>query len=453
MFPKEPDSEDEEEETEPVSADDTETGSDPPSQNGTEPSNEPEPLEERYPEATTDIQLEYAEVVDENYAEHSDYYREFISDEELDEDFIDAQLELLMEEASDQWQEDILVTRALDQDDWTRNGRAHVKPDGSEGPAYDNPFTLRSAPDAFVLGYFNSTGNVYDPRTGEYLGFQPDETFGEGPDGDLVHYGDKVGLKGDRNGNGSIAEFLDGVEPEDLDPNEMHTVMAYNRPEEGEPGDETFEMMEDMMEEDVPPEVFREVMENTPNRTNTENIPPRVNMHTIDLGTVEIDQTYNPGEEWAQVIYQENMPRELRGPVNYTLYVPDIEGNIGGTVLDFADRPDHPFHDIGNAGIVEPFSNIAGVSPSAGTWHYTAGTSFQETYWHGVGGHMNSEANPREPPEGTPTLTTDWYEGKPLRFLDREWRDVLTGMNVRNRFYYRTPFHRERSYYHEGFDK
>jgi hypothetical protein len=66
---------------------------------------------------------------------------------------------------------------------------------------------------------------------------------------------------------------------------------------------------------------------------------------------------------------------------------------------------------------------------------------------------MNSEANPREPPEGTPTLTTDWYEGKPLRFLDREWRDVLTGMNVRNRFYYRTPFHRERSYYHEGFDK
>jgi hypothetical protein len=412
----------------------------------TEIGDEPEPLEERYPEATTDIQFEYAEVVDENYAEHADYYRDFISDEELDEDFIDAQLELLMEEASDQWQEDILVTRALDQDDWTRNGRHHIDPDGSEGPAYDNPFTLRSAPDAFVLGYFNSTGHVFNPRTGEYRGFQPDETFGEGPDGDLQHYGDKVGLKGDRNGNGSIAEFLDGVEPEDLDPNEMHTVMAYNRPEEAEPGDETFEMMEDMMEEDVPPEVFREVMENTPNRTNTENIPPRVNMHTIDLGEAGPTEGQVSSEE-ARQIYEENMPRELRGPVNYTIYVPDIEDGPGaGYTLPLVEDTEMVGEYSGHGAIVIPYDRHPDPE-------WAAMGTFQELYWHGVATHPFNDIpdDQHEPPNGTPTLTTN--VPTTLDFLDREWREVLRGMNVRHRFYYQTPFHRERVYGLDGFQK
>jgi hypothetical protein len=160
------------------------------------------------------------------------------------------------------------------------------------------------------------------------------------------------------------------------------------------------------------------------------------------MGTVEIDQTYNVGEEWASEIHQENMPRELRGPVNYTLYVPDIEEGIGGIRLGFADSPDQPLHNIGNGGIVEPYSN-----------RFAAIASFQETYWHGVATHPDNDIENHEPAEGTPTLTTDGYEGRPLRFLDREWRDVLTGMNVNNRHFYQTPFHRERSYGPYQFDK
>jgi len=290
-----------------------------------------EPITERYPQATSAVQQDFARVVDEEYSESSDYFRSFLSDSELEEGFKDEQLGILLEKAPDRWQKSILETEALDQDDWTRNGRNHIDPEGNPGPDYENPFTLSTAPDSFLEGYFNSTGHVYDPRTGEYLGFQPEETYGEHEPSGLKHYGDKVGLKGDRNGNGSIAEFLKGVEREDLDPNQMHTVMAYNWMD-NKPDEEAFEEMNEIMEEKVPEDVFQDVMENTPNRSNLEEVPAEVNMYTIDLG--QVPGGFSTGGREARQIYDRNMPEELRGPVPYTLYVNDMPGSVRGVSFD-----------------------------------------------------------------------------------------------------------------------
>ena len=78
--------------------------------------------------------------------------------------------------------------------------------------------------------------------------------------------------------------------------------------------------------------------------------------------------------------------------------------------------------------------------------------TFQELYWHGVGTHPDhdikfveeGELDPPqvEPPNGTPTLTTDSLEK--LDFLPSEWRHVIRGMNTRFRPFYQTPFHKNR---------
>jgi hypothetical protein len=403
-----------------------------------------EPITERYPEATSTVQQDFARVVDEEYPESSDYFRSFLSDAELEEDFKDEQLSILLEKAPERWRKSILVTEALDQDDWTRNGRNHINPEGNPGPDYENPFTLSTAPDSFLEGYFNSTGHVYDPRTGEYLGFQPEETYGVHEPSGLKHYGDKVGLKGDRNGNGSIAEFLEGVEREDLNPDQMHTMMAYNwmdyKPEE-----EAFEEMNEIMEEKVPEDVFRDVMENTPNRSNLEEVPAKVNMYTIDLGQVPYD--FRTDGEEAHEIYDRNMPEELRGPVPHTLYVNDLPSNAGGLPTGTYIPPDSQVSPIGHAA-----SAIPHTGSNEEAHHHNARLTFQELYWHRVGTHPNHdikfvedrELDPPqvEPPNGTPTLTTDSLEK--LDFLPSEWRHVIRGMNTRFRPFYQTPFHKNR---------
>lgn len=402
-----------------------------------------EPITEKYPEATTTVQQEFAEVVDEEYTNSSDYFRSFLSDPELEEGFKDEQLSIL-EDAPERWRKSILRTEALDQDDWTRNGRNHIDPEGNPGPDYENPFTLRTAPDSFLEGYFNSTGQVYDPRTGEYLGFQPEETFGVHEPSGLRHYGDKVGLEGDRNGNGSIAEFLEGVQREDLNPDEMHTVMSYNwmddKPEEG-----AFDEMESIMEEKVPQDIFRDVMENTPNRSNLEEVPATVNFHTIDLGQVTPEPRTDYEEQ--KEIYNKNMPEELRGPTTYTLYVNDLRPGVGGHRFKPYTEEDDLFTPIGKAAVAIPSSGS-----NEGADERDARLTFQELYWHGVATHPNNNisliednelAPPQvEPPNGTPTLTTNTLDESD--FLPSEWRHVLRGMNTRFRMFYQTPFHKNR---------
>lgn len=408
-----------------------------------------EPITERYPEATSTVQQDFARVVDEEYSESSDYFRSFLSDSELEEGFKDEQLGILLEKAPDRWRKSVLETEALDQDDWTRNGRNHIDPEGNPGPNYENPFSLSTAPDSFLEGYFNSTGQVYDPRTGEYQGFQPEETYGVHEPSGLKHYGDKVGLKGDRNGNGSIAEFLEEVEREDLDPNQMHTVMAYNWMD-NKPDEEAFEEMNEIMEKKVPEDVFQDVMENTPNRSNLEEVPAEVNMYTIDLG--QVPGGFSTGSREARQIYDRNMPEELRGPVPYTLYVDDISSNARGVPFEPNVPEEGQIWGIGHAALAMPY---LGSNEEAD--HLNARLTFQELYWHGVGTHPDHDIDLIEdgkldppqlsPPIGTPTLTTKNLDESD--FLPSEWRHVIRGMNTRFRTFYQTPFHKDRNHHYD----
>jgi len=390
----------------------------------------PDPLKQKYPEADTPTQLEAAKHVEENYPDHSETFNSFISDPELDTAFTDEQLSLWMT-GNSRWQEAILALEdGLFQDDWTRNGRPHLLPDGSEGPAYNKPFTLTSAFDAWMTGYYNSTGKEYDVRTGNHIGFQPEQTFG--PHGNLQDFGDKAGLKGDMNGNGSVAEHIEGIEPEDLDPQEMHTVMAYNWMKEApegvndhhegnhKPTDKAFNMMKNMLENKVPEPVFREVMENN-GRPGDQNIPAKVNFHTINLGPIPFDDSTHPGPE-ATSHYRENMPKELRGPATYAVYIHYLERAAGlGIVTESDDKPDE-YPDIGNAGAV----SYAPLPKSV------ASTTSEETYWHGVARGVTE-------PNNKSTLTSEVGSSE-LDFLDKEWKKVIRGMNPQSRShnYYRT---------------
>ncbi|MFB6295095.1 MAG: hypothetical protein ABEI97_05010, partial [Candidatus Nanohaloarchaea archaeon] len=151
----------------------------------------------------------YAE---EHYPEYRNHVVEFIKDEQLDDRFIDEQLRLWLQAPDAVWRGGqqyfdypgrILANGLLYANDWNMNGEPHLLPDGTRGPDYEHAFTPDEG-DAFVRRFYNASGQVHDVRTGEYLGFQPDN-------------GDKVGKLGDREGNGTIAAYLDGnVAPEDL---------------------------------------------------------------------------------------------------------------------------------------------------------------------------------------------------------------------------------------------
>ncbi|MCJ7479054.1 MAG: hypothetical protein MUP63_02640, partial [Candidatus Nanohaloarchaeota archaeon QJJ-7] len=321
--------------------------------------------------------MEHAE---HKYPDQSYRVAEFIEDDRVDDRFIDEQLKIWLSAPDSvergrhtilDYPAQILKHGLLYANDWNMNGEPHLMPEGRPGPDYDNPFELNPDKDAFMPRFYNHSKQVHDITTGEYLGFQPEE-------------GDKVGKMGDRDGNGSIAEYLDGnVEPEDLTGSRI-TVTWTDTAEDPEKVDGSFDILEDFFREKPPDD------------------------HSIDFygingvkrDGVEIT-SLKPDAHQMIEYYESNVPEELKGPVNYMILIRHFDG----LPVALATSP-----SPGGMGFSDnPTFNIAYLT-------------LHELYWHGLTG----KPHPGERPEDTLASYPPSPESPDeLDFLDKEWERVM----------------------------
>ncbi|MFB6295094.1 MAG: hypothetical protein ABEI97_05005 [Candidatus Nanohaloarchaea archaeon] len=135
------------------------------------------------------------------------------------------------------------------------------------------------------------------------------------------------------------------------------------------------------------------------------------------------------GEE-AIEYYERNVPDELKGPVNYMMFVTDNPGYP--TALETSPSPG------GKAG------SAARIDGDAEDRHrYLAFFTLHELYWHGLTDrpHIN-QGNPdtiSSPPytgeDGDSNVPVSETE---LEFLDEEWSIIFDAMDAQNREYF-TP--------------
>lgn len=273
----------------------------------------------------------------------------------------------------------------LYKDDFTGNGVHHLEPDGTPGPAYEDPFTLLTE-DAFPHRFYNPTGKVHNVQTGEHIGFQPGK-------------GDKVGKLGDKNGEGTIADYIEGVEPTELVDNTI-TVTWVDTSGPAEDVDEMFENLNTFFQENPPDDI------------------------TIDfygINGVQRDKSETPPDyledgNHAVEFYESNVPELLKGPVNYMLLADKKPGK--NSALATSPSPGG-FGD-------DAYSNL--LKKTFITLH--------ELYWHGLTSkpHLNegNEETLASPPYGYETL-------EDLDYLESEWNTILESMNLENREFYESP--------------
>jgi len=399
-----------------------------------------------YSIASTGVQEEAVEKAYTEYNEHFDNLEQFLEDDDLDEEFKDLQLdfwlnaeEYVKEEVARQWQEGII--RGLEEDggngfymdDWTKNGIPHIIPteDGwktYQDAAYSeelpdkvlehfNPFELPGAPDKWMWNFYNSNGQIYNPGTQEFLGFQPniDGQKLMSEDSEEVEWmGDRVGLKGEKDyrpnqdettpGKGSITDHPRvEITPEELNPREMHTFMWLDFLGDTKPKPEFGEAMSLIFDEKIPEDIFNEIV--------GENIPSRVNWHQLKHRQLP----WNEKNKKTTILeamqhMEEAIPEPLKGPVNYTIFVAGIEGeDASGYSLG---------SQFGDGGIVvySPLEVKTG----------NASRAFEEVYAHAVGEFTNSEA-------GAESLTSMNGGNKVFDLLDKEWRQLLHNISAMNR--------------------
>jgi len=314
-----------------------------------------------------------------NFGEHSSFssaidpWNAFVHDDRVHDDFIDIQLGYWLalpdllddEQRAEDWQRGVLTYDPADMPvekdtaptgyhltDWTKTGEPQLAPapngDGwVEGPGYRSPEPVNPDGDAFMPAWYNHTGLVHDPVTGRYLGFQPEK-------------GDRVGKRGDANGDGSIAAYLDGdVAADDLIGNRI-SVWMIDYMEGERPPAETFNLMDNFYV-DAP----------------------------IGDG-VEFYHFWNDDPMSSQYIttvreaidrYENQVPEELQGPLNYALYTGRIEDGAQGRAMPV---------DQGNAGYMHTY-DFADIPLR------NASVALEEVLWHGVGsgdtdyhGHNNT---------------------------------------------------------------
>lgn len=327
------------------------------------------------------VQQAYEHAKSELYWRAKDKIVEFANDDDVNPNFIDEQLGIWLE-APPEIQENVLKANGLYKNDFTCNGVHHLEPDGTPGPAYEDPFSILTQ-DAFTYGFFNSTGKVHDIATGEYLGFQPSE-------------GDKVGKLGDKNGRGTIANYLEGdINPEDLTGQRI-TVTWMDTSGPTDLVDQSFNQLERFFEQKPPGDISIDFYGiNGVERDGTK--PPEDSLIT---GNEAIDY------------YEANVPEELKGPVNYMILVNEVEGAFNA--INTSPSP-------GGMGPAES-------SGFEGAVFYT----LHELYWHGLTrkGHINKG---REKTLASPPYTND-IDG--LNYLDSEWDLIFDSMEVGNREYY-----------------
>lgn len=337
--------------------------------------------------------LAYAE---EHYPEYRDRLVEFLKDEKLDDRFIDEQTGLWVSAPDSVWRGErqyfdyprrILANGLLYANDWNMNGVPHLLPDGTPGPDFEDPFTPVDG-DAFVRRFYNVSGQVHDVRTGEYLGFQPES-------------GDTVGKLGDREGEGSIAAYLDGdVTPKDLT-GRMITVTWTDTARSPAVIYEAFDIIRQYFAEDPPGDT-------------------RIDFYGINgvtrQGVEPPPSTVADGNE-AITYYEQNVPDELKGPVNYMIFVEEENDRITGSALDSSPSPG----GIGNHAGDDPDT----VSPPLSAAYLT----LHELYWHGLTGMPHISAGEDDGP-----YTAD----DPEDFTATHWEHILDAMNAQNRAYY-TP--------------
>lgn len=358
----------------------------------------------RYVGADSEIENQAAKYANDRYELHFENLETFINDTQVNQDFIDRQLRLWLD-ADPDWQEAIIThgkpqpnQNAFYMDDWTKDGREHLKPDGTPGPAHDTPFTPNyGVPDPVMTHWYNHSGTVWDVRTGEYLGFQPER-------------GDKVGKLGDKNGNGSIAHYLEGNPgPEDLT-GHMTAYLWYDWMDGNEPTDKVKQVMKD---------VFKKAPVNNPDGSQD------IDLRFIEGVKLETKRrtTYEEGIEY----YWENVPRELRtpeGPANIKRDGPvDYIGFVRNAVSGESAVAGIEFVQVGNGSLV---SDVSGTNAVHDWETNTARIALHEYAGHGLGGLGHHD---KDGVMGT--------GGTTVGFLDDEWPKIIEGLNILNRHYYK----------------
>ena len=290
-------------------------------------------------------------------------------------DFEERQLELAVD-APEKYQREILANGSLHLTDWDKDGGPQTLPNGSAG-IDDTPFDPNRDGDAFVTWFYNEDGEVYADN-GTYVGFQPGQ-------------GDHVGELGDRNGDGTLAPYFNGTNP--LSTQRMDTVLWQDwiegKDHSSKLGPEGKELVQ---------KVFSNAPVTNPDGTNG------VQIHFIDGQKIPHEPETKLEENPMRT-----MPDELKGPVNYMIYVHSMERDAGG--IGIGREP--TYGGIGAAPYDDP--------------KWKAGLGIEEPYGHMIGDLINAEEDEKT------LMAPGTYH---LRLKQDEWRPILNGMSAVNRTYY-----------------
>jgi hypothetical protein len=320
-------------------------------------------------------------LADQEYEYYTDRVIEFMHDERLQSDFVDAQLGYWLD-VPEAWQQAVITDHSqnwLYANDWNRNGEPHLLPDGTPGPDYDRLEPVNPDHDAFMPGFYNHSGRVHDIVTGEYLGFQPE-------------HGDRVGKQGDSSGEGSIAAYLDGdVSVEDITGRRISVIWFdwmegpndYGEEYSLEPSQRVFDVISETL--------GRAPVENRDGSTGIEFFPI--------LGASLEHKNYGVHGSHERN-YEQHVPPSIQGPVNYGVYVYRLEkeGAMGVGIRG----------DAWHGGLVSFGGRRNPV--------LQAGVMMHELYGHMIGrmGHA---------PQSKDTIMAEgsYYNDTPLTFTHGEW--------------------------------
>jgi hypothetical protein len=251
-------------------------------------------------------------LADEEYEDNVNRVLEFVHDDQLHPDFVDAQLAYWMD-VPQQWQKAVITDDRqnwLYADDWNRNGEPHLLPDGTPGPDYDRLEPVNPDHDAFMPRFYNETGHVHDVVSGAYVGFQPEK-------------GDRAGKHGDRYGDGSIAAYLDG----DITPDKLMgrriSVIWFDWMEGPNDYGEEYSLK--------PSQRVCAVISETLGRAPVENRDGSTGIDFYPLLGESLEHKNYGVHGTHKQNYKEHVPPQIQGPVNYGVYVYRTkEGDIGG---------------------------------------------------------------------------------------------------------------------------